>query len=171
MLNKGVIVETPNHLKGKFISNLFLLEKKDRGNRPVITLKHLSQLIPYQYFKMEGLHRLQNIPVKGDYIWKLDLKDASFSVPLNPASKKFVRFLWSGKFYEFLCLCFGLGPAPRVFTKLLKIPVSVLRRLNIYNHNLLRRHVFYRPYNWRNVNSQRHTKLSFSTARICTEFK
>ena len=62
---------------------------------------------------------------------KLDLKDAYFSVPLNPASRKFVRFLWSGKLYEFLCLCFGLGPAPRVFTKLLKLPVSALRRLNI----------------------------------------
>ena len=29
------------------------------------------------------------------------------------------------------CLCFGLGPAPRIFIKLLKIPVLVLRRLNI----------------------------------------
>ena len=62
---------------------------------------------------------------------KLDLKDAYFSVPLNPASRKFVRFLCSGKLYEFLCLCFRLGPAPKFFTKLLKIPVSVLRRLNI----------------------------------------
>ena len=35
------------------------------------------------------------------------------------------------KLYSFLCLCFGLGPAPRIFTKLLKIPVSVLRRLSI----------------------------------------
>ena len=62
---------------------------------------------------------------------KLDLNDAYFSVPLNPASRKFVRFLCSGKLYEFLCLCFRLGPAPKFFTKLLKIPVSVLRRLNI----------------------------------------
>ena len=62
---------------------------------------------------------------------KLNLKDAYFSVPLNPASTKFVRFLCSGKLYEFLCLCFRLGPAPKFFTKLLKIPVSVLRRLNI----------------------------------------
>ena len=38
---------------------------------------------------------------KGDYICKLDLKDAYFSVPLHPASRKFVRFLWSGKLYEF----------------------------------------------------------------------
>ena len=62
---------------------------------------------------------------------KLDLKDAYFSVPLNPASRKFMRLISSAKLYEFLCLCFRLGPAPRIFTKLLKIPVSVLRRLNL----------------------------------------
>ena len=32
---------------------------------------------------------------------------------------------------KFLCPRFGLDSAPRIFTKLLKIPFSVLRRLNI----------------------------------------
>ena len=32
---------------------------------------------------------------------------------------------------EFLCLCFGLESALRIFTKLLKIPISVLRRICI----------------------------------------
>ena len=62
---------------------------------------------------------------------KLDLKDAYISVLLNPASRKLARFLWSGKLYESLCLCFGLRPAPRIFTKLIKIPALVLRHLNI----------------------------------------
>ena len=61
---------------------------------------------------------------------EMDVKDAFVSVPLNPAPIKVVRFLWSGKLYKFLCLCFGLGSAPIIFTKLLKVPVSVLRRLN-----------------------------------------
>ena len=26
--------------------------------------------------------------------------------------------------YQFLCLCFGLAPAPCIFTKLLKIPIA-----------------------------------------------
>ena len=73
-----------------------------------------------------------------------------------------------GKLYEFLCLCFGLGPAPKIFTKLLKIPVSVLRCLNILimiylDDMLLIGHT--------NVNSQRYSNLSSSTTRVCTEFK
>ena len=35
------------------------------------------------------------------------------------------------KLVEFVCPCFGLGPAPRAFTKLLKVPMSLLRRLMI----------------------------------------
>ena len=30
-----------------------------------------------------------------------------------------------------MCLALGLGPAPRIFTKLMKVPVAVLRRLSI----------------------------------------
>ena len=118
-------------MKGESISNIFLVEKKDVGKRPVINLKHLNQFVTFQHFKLEGFHCLWNMLKEEDYMCKLDLKDAYFSVPLNPASRKFFRFLWSGKLYEFICLRFGLGSAPRTFTKLLKIPVLVLRRWSI----------------------------------------
>ena len=64
-------------------------------------------------------------------MYKLDFKGAYFLAPLNPASRKFVRLLWSGKLYGFLWLCFPFSQAARIFTKLPKIPVSVLHRLNI----------------------------------------
>ena len=41
------------------------------------------------------------------------------------------RFQWEGMIYEFMCLAFGLGPAPRILIKLMKVPVAVLRRLSI----------------------------------------
>ena len=57
-------------------------------------------------------------------------------------SRKYIRFIWEGNLYEFLCLCFGLGPAPLIFTKLMKIPISVLRKLNVRVYNCFsRRHV------------------------------
>ena len=65
-------------------------------------------------------------------MYKLDMKDAYFSVPLHQSSINYVQFSWSENLYDILCLRFGLGPAPRIFTKLLKIPVSVLSRINIW---------------------------------------
>ena len=61
----------------------------------------------------------------------LDLKDVYFSVPLHKESQTFDRFQWDGELYEFFCFCFGLDPARRIFTKLRKVPLAVLRRLNM----------------------------------------
>ena len=44
---------------------------------------------------------------------------------------KYGRFEWEYSLYEFLCLCFGLGPAPRLFAKLIKVPLSILHKLYI----------------------------------------
>ena len=53
---------------------------------------------------------------QGDYLCKLDLKDACFCVSWNKQSKKYVRSEWKGSLYEFICLCFGVGPDPKFFT-------------------------------------------------------
>ena len=80
---------------------------------------------------MEFLHYVRYMLQQGDYMCRLDMKDAYFLVPLLRNCRDKVHFQWSGKLYEFLCLSFGLGPAPRIFTKTLKVPVSLIRRLNI----------------------------------------
>ena len=118
MLKKGAIKLLQQNTKNQFLSSIFIVPKKDSGHRPVINLRKLHKYIPYIHFKMEGLFLLNEILLKGDYMCKIDLEDAYFSVPLNPKSQKFVSFKWKDLIYHFLCLCFGLGPAPRIFTKL-----------------------------------------------------
>jgi len=130
MLQKGAIRET-QHVKSQFLSNLFLVKKKGGGNRPVINLKSLNTFIPYQHFKMEGLHMLKDLLKEGDFMCKLDLKDAYFIIPIKQNCRKYLRFLWKERVFEFLCLCFGLGPAPLIFTKIMKVPLAILRQMNI----------------------------------------
>ena len=62
---------------------------------------------------------------------KVDLKDTYFCVPLHWNHQKIIRFQCKGNINELLCICFGLVPAPRIFTKLLKIPIAVLRWIQI----------------------------------------
>ena len=42
-----------------------------------------------------------------------------------------MRFLWEGKLYQFAALPFGLASAPRLFTKLMKPVVAILRSIGV----------------------------------------
>ena len=78
---------------------------------------------------MKSLQSLRGILKQNEFMCKLEIKDPYFCIPLAEESKKFVRFYCEEDLYQFLCLCFGLHPAPYVFTKLLKIPNVFLQRI------------------------------------------
>lgn len=108
--------------------------ERDGGNRFVVILRKLNQFIPFQNFKMKSLFCLRKSLQDGNYMGKLNMKYAYFPVPLRHSPRTYVRFSCSGNLYEFLCLCFGLrlSSAPKIFTKLLKMPISIPRRINIW---------------------------------------
>ena len=92
-----------------------------------------EQFHPTPVFQNGRAEFITNMLQKGDYMCNLDLKNAYFCVPLKKESRKYVWLQWEGTLtlYEFLCLCFGLGLAPLIFTKILKVPNSLLRRLQV----------------------------------------
>ena len=130
LLEKGVIQKAET-AQEEFLSNIFHVRKNDRGNCLVINLKKLNAFIAYEHFKMKGLHCLIFLLEQNNFLFNLDLKDPYFAIPLSKQSSEHERFKWSGNIYVFLCLCFGLGPTPKVFTKLPKIPIALSRRTNI----------------------------------------
>ena len=67
--------------------------------------------------------------LKSSLGWQI--KDACWHIPSHPSSRKFLRFQWRTKLYEMLVLVFGVGPGLRIFTKLMKVPITVLRRMLI----------------------------------------
>lgn len=75
MLEKGVI-KPVNNCKNQFISNLFLVSKKNGGQRPVINLRQLNQFLVYKHFKMEGLFMVKDLLQKVDHMIKIDFTDA-----------------------------------------------------------------------------------------------
>ena len=76
------------------------------------------------------------------YLIGLDLKDQFLSVGMNKKFRKFLRFQWQGKLYEWSSLPFGLKCSPRVVTKLLKPVVAMLRsqfsiKISIYMDDII----------------------------------
>ena len=90
---------------------------------------------------MEGVNTLRYLLRQRDWLAKVDLKDAYFSVAINSAQREFFCFKWEGKFFQYVSMPFGVGPAPRVFTEILKPVVGFLRqqglRLVVYLDDVL----------------------------------
>ena len=82
-----------------------------------------------QPFQDGGHARSEGSPTKkNDWMTRIDLKDAYFSIPIH---QKLLRFRWEKKSFQFTCPPFGLASAPRVFTKILRSVVFFLRSKGI----------------------------------------
>ena len=77
---------------------------------------------------MESARTLKDLVRSNDW---LVLKDAYLSVPIEEEDRKYLRFTWEERVYEFQCLSFGLSSAPRVFKKLLKPFTALLSQRGI----------------------------------------
>ena len=130
MLQKGAIVET-NHTDDEFISNIFLRPKKDGSFRLIVNVQGLNVFVAKHHFKMEAIRYAIQLIRPNCSMASIDLKDAYFSVSVAKEHRKFLRFLWQAKVYEFTCLPFGLACAPRVFSKVMKPLVASLSHVII----------------------------------------
>ena len=93
LANKNVI-ERCSHEQGEFISNIFTREKKNGGIRLILDLSELNKSIAYHHFKMDNIDSAVTLLREGDYMASVDLRDAYYTVPIHPDSRKYLRFLW-----------------------------------------------------------------------------
>ena len=120
MLTKRAIREVSNNSLG-FYSRLFMVPKKGSNKlRPVIDLSTLNTYVSIPHFKMETAELIRASLTSGEWISSIDLADAYFHVPINKKFRKYFRFAFRQKRYEFLATPFGLGTAPLEFTGIAK---------------------------------------------------
>ena len=128
LLEKGVIEECGSE-DGEFISNVFLREKRDKGKyRMILNLKKLNKKVEYQHFKMDTLMSALGMVTPNCFFTSLDFKDAYYTVSVAEEDRKFFKFKVNDILYQFTCVPNGLSTGPRLFTKLLKVPLSHLRK-------------------------------------------
>ena len=91
LLGKGVI-EVTQHCRGEFISPIFIRAKKDGSHRMILNLKDLNTNVECHHFKMETLQSAIALMRPGCYMASIDLRDAYYSVPIDPDYKKYLKF-------------------------------------------------------------------------------
>ena len=91
--------------------------------------QHLSPLSAFQTGKHFSSHLIQ----QGDWMYKIDLKNAHWTVPVHRDDQKYLAFQWKGKTFHYKVWPFGLGPVLLMFTKLMKPVMATLRKLGLKN--------------------------------------
>lgn len=130
LLNINAISEC-YYQKDQFLSPFFLRKKPNGDMRFILNLKSLNEYIENDHFKMEDIRTVTRLMGKNYFMTTIDLKDAYFSISIEKSSRKFLRFYFDEKYFEFNCLPFGLSCAPYIFTKILKPVAQYLRERGI----------------------------------------
>ena len=164
MLEKGSISKV-YHSKGKFLRSLFLISKKSGENRPVIYLKDLNQFIPYKHFKREGLHGLKYVLQKRDYMYKIDLKDAYFSVLLR--FTKISTVSWGRKLVRVPVPMLWFECSSQNIDKIIKGSNLSFETSHDKGHNLSRRFIDFEKQYEQNIYGKALCDLLIVTSKPC----
>lgn len=113
LAEKGVIEKVQDSHDDEFISTVFLRPKQDASCRMILNLKPLNTIIAYKHFKMENLLTAMRLMRKNCYMASVDLKDAYYTLNIDPEYRKYLRFIWRGQKWQYTALLNGLSPAPR----------------------------------------------------------
>ncbi len=114
-----------------------LQPKGDGGLRPILDLRRLNFSLYKGKFKMLTIKTIMSQIQEGDWFVTIDLKDAYFHIQVVQRHRRFLRFAFGGKGYQYKVLPFGLALAPRTFTKCMDAALAPLRLQGIRVLNYL----------------------------------
>ncbi len=138
LLHKGAIEEVPQlDVKRGFFSRYFLVPKRDGGLRPILDRRRLNFSLYKGKFKMLTIKIIMSQVQEGDWFVTIDLKDAYVHIQVVQRHRRFLRFAFGGKDYQYKVLPFGLALAPRTFTKCIDAALAPLRLQGIRVLNYL----------------------------------
>ncbi|KAK5895026.1 hypothetical protein CesoFtcFv8_011655 [Champsocephalus esox] len=128
LLAKGAIEPVdPLRQGGGFYSAYFLVSKKVGGFRPVLDLRGINRFLRVLPFHMLTTADTLRVVSQGEWFTTVDLRDAYFHVPIASHHRKFLRFAFQGRHYQFRVLPFGLSLSPRVFTRVVAAALAPLQ--------------------------------------------
>ncbi len=128
LLRKEAIeVVLPHDTESGFHSRYFIVPKKDGGLRPILDLRRLNRSVMRLKFRMLTIKQVVSQIRSEDWFETIDLKDAYFHISILPQHRKFLRFAFRGKAYQYRVLPPVLALSPRTFTNCVDAALAPLR--------------------------------------------
>ena len=99
-----------------FLQQTFIGPKPNKW-RPILDLSSVNKFLNSEKFKMETPESIRTSLQTGEWVTSIKFKNAYFHIPINPQSRKYLRFHVQGQSYQFKALPIGLSTAPVEFTR------------------------------------------------------
>ncbi|XP_070173457.1 uncharacterized protein [Littorina saxatilis] len=162
LLQKHAIEEVIDRRSPGFYGRLFVVPKASGGWRPVLDLSPLNGFLRKVPFKMETPASVREALRPLDWVTSIDLTDAYFHILMHRSDRKWLRFLWDDRVFQFRALPFGLSLAPWIFTMIVRQLCALVRqqgiRLRVYLDDWL-------VLNQLESLCDQHTRIVLQTAR------
>ena len=109
LITKQAIEEVSHlHCLG-FYGRIFVVPKASGGWRPVLDLLTLNLYLRRIHFCMETTLSILDAIQQGDWAASLDMTEAFFHILMHPKDRKWLRFVWERRSFQFRALPFGLS--------------------------------------------------------------
>ena len=111
----------------RWVSRAFLVPKADGGFRLVVDLRHINSFTRQLKCKYECLKVIARQLHVGDWLYKLDVRDAYHHVPIPVHMRDYFVFCINGEYFRCAALPFGWTNSPFYFTKVMREVVRFVR--------------------------------------------
>ena len=140
------------------MSTIVLRPKTDGSFCMILNLKQFNESVEYHHFKMDTLETVTRMTKPGCFMASVDLKDAYYTVSIHSDHQKYLKFMFNGTLYQYMCLPNGLSSAPRILQNCLSQFTQLCTRA-IWAQDILMTHTC-KETQWRNVNKISQTLLA-----------
>jgi hypothetical protein len=133
LVDQGIFEKMPlENEKFAFVATLFNRPKKSGKPRYIHNAKPVNSKRKTKHFKQEHLGVQRQMIRFGDYLTKIDMKDAYWYIYLSEDSKLlFCIFDHNGNILQSTCMIFGDCDAPRIYTQVKAVPIKFFRSKGI----------------------------------------
>eukprot|EP00854_Cymbomonas_tetramitiformis_P016942 gene16942-biopygen17482 len=112
----------------RHVSRVFLVPKPGTNSwRLVMDFRWLNEFCVKSRCKMDTLKKLRRLASQGDWCFTFNLKDGYHAVGIDLDFQEFMQFDIQGVLYQCGALPIGWSDSPRIFVKLMKTLVELIR--------------------------------------------
>jgi hypothetical protein len=125
---KAGVIERVREEECVWVSPTFLVPNKGNAWRKVMDCRELNKFVLERSFQMEDHRTTAWLLEKNQYAVSVDIEKAYHHVPVHQTMLPYLAFQYSGVYFRYIGMPFGIKSPPRVFTHIMRATMTEIRQ-------------------------------------------